>query len=109
MLNARNILNVTFEEAIEKIRGMCRSEMVVRFCYRNNEDEEVAVKSIKASALYKDWYGDCDICPANDTKIRHLHILLNPTCTALDITDDVTFEQFMDALEDVAVGHKHST
>lgn len=109
MLNARNTLNVTFDEAIEKIRSMRRAEIVVRFHYRNNEDEEIAVKSIKASALYRDWYGECDICPANDTKIYHLHILMNPACTALDISDDVSFERFMDALEEVTVGHKYNS
>lgn len=109
MPNARNVLNVTFGEAVEKIRGMRRAEMVVRFRYQNNEEEEIAVKSIKASALYKDWYGECNICPANDTKIHHLHILMNPACTALDINDDVSFERFMDALEEVTVGHKYNS
>ena len=109
MPNARKILNVSFEEAIEKIRGMRRADMVVRFRYRNYDDEEVEVKSIKVSALYKDWYNDCNVCPANDTSISHIHILLNPVCTALDINDDVSFEQFMDALEEVTVGHKYKS
>lgn len=108
MPNARNILKVSFEEAVEKIRGVRRAEIVVRFRYRNYDDEEVAVKSIKLSVLYKDWYNDCNICPANDTPISHLHILLNQTCTALDIDDDITFEIFMNAVEEVTVGHKHS-
>lgn len=107
MLNARNTLTVTLEEAVEKIRGNRRAEMIVRFRYRNNDDEEVRVKSLKASALYKDWYNDCNICPANDAQISHLHILLNPTCTALDITGDVTFEQLMDTIEAVTVGRKY--
>ena len=104
---ARTTLKMTFEEAAAKIRGIRRAEMVIRFRYRNNDDEEVNVKSLKVSALYKDWYKDCNICPANDTQISHLHILLNQTCTALDITDDVTFEQLMDTIEAVTVGHKH--
>ena len=108
MPNARNVLNVTFGEAVEKIRGMRRSEMVVRFRYRNNDDKEVSVKSLKVSVLYKDWYNDCNICPANDAKISHLHILLNPVCTALDVEGDITFEQLMDALEEVTVGHGYS-
>ena len=107
MPNARDVLKVTFEEAAEKIRGLCRAEMVVRFRYRNNDDEEVKVKSLKVSALYKDWYNDCNICPANDVQISHLHILLNPTCTALDVTSDVTVEQLMETLEAVTVGHKY--
>lgn len=67
MPNARNTLKVTFAEATEKIRGIRKSEMVVRFRYQNNDNEEVRVKSLKVSALYKDWYNDCNICPANDT------------------------------------------
>jgi len=51
MPNARNILNVTFEEATEKIRGMRRAEVVVRFHYQNNDDEEVIVKPIRSSTL----------------------------------------------------------
>ena len=109
MPNARNIMNVSFEEAIEKIRGVRRAEMVVRFSYRNYDNEEIVVKSIKLSALYKDWYNDCNLCPANDFLISHLHILLNQTCTALDINEDVTFERFMDAVENVTVGHKFNT
>ena len=107
MPNARNTQNVTFKEAVEKLRGIRRAELVVRFRYRNCDDKEVAVKSVKASSLYKDWYGNCNICPANDTVIRRLHILINPSCTALDVTDAVTFEQLMDALETAAVGHAH--
>lgn len=107
MPNARNTLIVTFEDAAEKLRGIRKSEMVVRFCYRNNDDQEVSVKSLKMSALYKDWYNNCNICPANDTPITHLHILLNQTCTALDITGDVTFEQLMNMVEDVTVGFKY--
>lgn len=107
MLNARNVLKVTFEEVAEKIRGKRRAEMVVSFRYLNCDGEEVRVKSLKVSALYKDWYTDCNICPANDAHISHLHILLNPTCTALDITCDVTFEQLMDTIEAVTVGHKY--
>ena len=106
MPNARHTLKVTFEEATEKIRGIRKSEMVVRFRYRNNNDEEVSVKSLKASALYKDWYNNCNICPANDAPLSHLHILLNPICTALDVTGEVTFEQLMDMIEEVTVGHK---
>ena len=107
MPNAKNVLKVTFEEAMEKVRGVQRGGLVVRFRYRNCDDEEVIVKSIRASALYKDWYGDCNICPANDAVVTRLRILINPSCTALDITHDVVFERFMDTLEAVTVGWKH--
>lgn len=107
MPNARNVLNVTFEEAIKKIRGNRRAEMIVRFRYRNSDDEEVRVKSLRVSALFKDWYSDCNYCPANDTPINHLHILLNQTCTALKITDIVTFEQLMDTIEEVTLGRQY--
>lgn len=107
MPNARTMLNVTFEEATEKIRGMSRSQMIVRFRYRNYDDVEVKVKSLKVAALYKDWYNDCNICPANDALVSHLHFLLNPICTALDVTGDVTFGQLMDTIEAVTVGHKY--
>lgn len=107
MPNARNTLKVTFEEATEKFRGMRRAEMIVRFRYRNYDDEEVRVKSLKVSALYKDWYNDCNFCPPNDAQISHLHILLNPICTALDVTGDVTFGHLMNTIEDVTVGHKY--
>lgn len=107
MLKAKNTLNVTFEEATEKIRGVCKSKMVIRFGYRNNDNKEVRVKSLKVSALYKDWYNDCNICPANDTQIDHLHILLNQTCTALDIAGELTFGQLMDTIEDVTAGYKY--
>lgn len=107
MTNASKLLKVSFAEATDKIRGIRRAEMVVRFRYRNNNDEEVRVKSLRVSALYKDWYNDCNICPANDTHISNLHILLTSTCTALDIISDVTFEQLMDTIEAVTVGRKH--
>lgn len=108
MPNARNILNVTFKEAVEKIRGVRKAEMVVRFRYLNYDNEEVVVKSIKLSKLYKDWYNECNICPANDTPISHLRILLNQTCTALDINENITFENLMNAVEEVTAGYKYN-
>ena len=95
---------VTFHDAVESIRGMSRAKMIVRFCYYNAEGKKIKVSPRKASALYRDWYGECNICPANDAVISQLHILMNPTCTALDVTEDVTFEQLMDAIEEETVG-----
>lgn len=109
MLLAEKIMRVTFHDAVESIRGMPRAKMIVRFCYYNAEGKRIKVKARKASALYRDWYGECNICPANDAIITRLHILMNPTCTALDITEDVTFEQLMDAIEEVTVGFKPET
>ena len=106
MLCAKNVSSVTFDDAVENIRGMRRAEIIVRFCYDNEEGEKAKVKSMKASALYRDWYGECDVCPANDAVISQLHILMNPTCTALDINEDITFERLMDAIERVTVGYK---
>lgn len=106
MPNAKTTLTVSFEEAMEKIKGFRRSELVIRFRYNNAEDKPVAVRARKVSTLFADWYGDCAHCPPNDTTVRKVHILINPLCTALDIAEDVVFEQLMDRIEDVTTGHK---
>lgn len=106
MRKASNTLNVSFEEAVEKMRGFRRAELIIRYRFTNADNATVDVKSMKASALYKDWYGNCNFCPSNDTYINHLHILL-PTHVALDIAHDVQFECLLNALEEVTVGHKH--
>lgn len=108
MRNANKILSVTFNEAIEMLRGFRRAELIIRYRFNNVDDATVNVKSMKVSALYKDWYGECHFCPSNDTLINRLHILL-PTHVALDITHDVEFGRLMDALEEVTVGRKHHT
>ena len=108
MSYAKNTLNVNFKEAVQEMRGFRRSEMIIRFRYQNDFGEEGIVKSLNASALYKDWYHNRDICPADDVHISHLHILL-PTCVALDVTDKVTFERLMNAIEDVTVGRIYYT
>lgn len=105
MPKAKNTLQVSFESAIEKIRGHRRAEIVVRFCYQNDANEKIAVKSIRASSLLKDWYDECNLCPANDAVINRLHILLNSSCTALDVTEEVLFGQLMDTIEAVTAGH----
>lgn len=104
-MRAKNVLDIAFNDVIEKNRGFRRAEIIIRFCYYNAEGKKVKVKSMKASALYRDWYGECIVCPPNDARISQLHILVNPICTALDIKEDVTFEQLMNVLEEVTVGH----
>ena len=107
MPNARTVVSATFQDAIEMMRGVRRSNLIIRFAYRNYEDDDVNVKSTKASTLYRDWYSECNICPPNDTDIYRLHILISPICTAIDIKEPVHFEQLMDSLEEVTVGHPH--
>lgn len=107
MRNASKTLSVTFDEAIEMLHGFRRAELIVRYFFINSDGAVVRVKSMKASALYKDWYGECNYCPSNDTYVSHLHILL-PTHIALDVKHDVRFERLMNVLEKVAVGHKHT-
>ncbi len=106
MAKANKVLSVTFDDAIEMLRGFRRAELVIRYHFNNVDDVTVNVKSMKFSALYRDWYGECHFCPSNDTLINHLHILL-PTHVALDITHDVEFGCLMNALEEVTVGHKN--
>ena len=107
MLNARKRLNVTFEEAMARIKGYRRSELIICYQYLNVDDEMVAMKSLKVSTLLKDWYDECNFCPANDTDVSKVHILIHPICTALDISENVPFGQLMNAIEGVTVGRKY--
>lgn len=107
MPKARNSFNVTLQEAMEKIKAHRRSELIIRYRYLNAVDRMVTVRSLKVSTLFKDWYNECNFCPANDTAVSNVHILINPTCTALDISEDVLFGQLMDMIAAVTVGHKY--
>lgn len=104
-MNASCVKSVPFEEAVVMISGLRRAEIVVRFKFMNADDKPVSMKSMKLSALYRDWYGECAFCPSNDACINGLHILL-PTHVALDINESVPFGKFMDAVESVTKGWK---
>lgn len=49
------VLNLPFEEAAKMMKGLCRSELVIRFSYINCEGKIILVRSCKASMLYRDW------------------------------------------------------
>lgn len=97
------VLNLPFEEAAKRMKGLCRSELVIRFSYINCEGKIISVRSCKASMLYRDWYGACNVCPPNDACISSLHILF-PNKTAADIQDTIRFDKLMDTIESVTKG-----
>ena len=107
MPNARTRLTVTFEEAMERSKGYRRSELMIRYQFLNVYYEMVVVKSLKVSTLFKDWYDECNFCPANDTPASKVHILINPDCTALDISEDVPFGHLMERIEEITTGHMY--
>lgn len=106
MRYAQTSKQVAFNEAVKLMKGIPRSNLVMGYRYINNWGEEISRRSAKVSAIYRDWYGECNYCPSNDTVVTHLHILL-PTQVALDVVEEVQFGNLMDAIEEVTVGHKH--
>lgn len=106
MRYAQTVKQASFSEAVSLMKGIPRSNLVMGYHYTNDWGEEVTMRSTKVSAIYRDWYGECDFCPPNDAEVTHLHILL-PKQVALDVVGDVQFGILMDAIEQVTVGHKH--
>lgn len=106
MRYAKTVKQVTFNEAIALMKGVPRSNLVMGYRYINNWSEEISRRSTKVSAIYRDWYGECDYCPPNDAVVTHLHILL-PTQVALNVAEEVPFGNLMDAIEAITAGRKH--
>lgn len=44
------------------------------------------------------WYGDCDFCPSNDTKVHNLRVTDGTTIIKPTI-GDLDFEELMDCVE----------
>lgn len=106
MRYAQTTKQVTFNEAISLVRGIPRSRLAMGYSYINDSEKKVVMRSTRVSAIYRDWYGECDYCPSNDAVVTHLHILL-PTQVALDVIGEVPFGNLMDAIEAVTIGRKH--
>lgn len=64
---------------------------------RNADGKEVQVAPISATALCEDWYGNCNICPANDAPVYDLCILF-PDNLECNVAGNITFEEVMSAL-----------
>ena len=59
-----------------------------------------APRPSKLSALYKDWYGECNVCPPNDAKITNVNMRTDVGKRRFDLLDTgLEFGDFMDTLE----------
>lgn len=106
MRNAQVTKQVTFDEAIRLMEGIRRSNLVMGYRFINYANDECFIRPTKVSAIYRDWYWECDCCPPNDTVVTHLHILL-PSHVALDVVESVQFGTLMEAIEEFTVGSKY--
>ena len=106
MRNAQTTKQVTFDEAIRLMEGIRRSNLVMGYHFINYANDECIIRPTKVSAIYRDWYWECDCCPPNDTVVTHLHILL-PSHVALDVVEYVKFGTLMEAIEEFTVGSKY--
>lgn len=90
---------VSFVDAVVGSKGREPSKVWVRFSYHNVDGQRVHQKDIRLSILYKDWYGECEHCPSNDTKITELHIRTADGAKFSVADAGLEFGDFMDTLE----------
>lgn len=103
---AQNVIRVYFKDVIEYIAGVPKSMIVMRYQFLNECGQTTTIRSTKVSEVYKDWYGECNLCPNNDTIIKNVYILL-PNHTALDVIDEAEFGVLMDAIENFTTGRNY--
>lgn len=103
MSNVRTTQKVSFNEAIAQMKNMLRGAVSMKYQYTNEDGKKVSVPTQKVSTIYGDWYGECNYCPANDTMVSHIHLLL-PTNVTLEVEGEVPFGDLMDAIEENTVG-----
>lgn len=90
---------VSFMDAVNSIKGRIPSRVWVRFCFINTMGDKVRQKDIRLNVLYKDWYGECEHCPANDTPITDVHVRTEDGVKLSLADTGIKFGDFMDTLE----------
>lgn len=93
-------MNVSLDEAIRGCKPSTPAQVWVGFTFVNDLGVLVKQKQVKLSALYKDWYGECNVCPPNDAKITNVNMRTDVGQRRFDLLDTgLEFGDFMDTLE----------
>lgn len=94
-------MKVDLENAIQGCMLSTPGRVWIGFTFENDIGKRVKQKQVRLSALYKDWYGECDMCPPNDAKITNVNMRTDVSKHRFDIlAEDLEFGDFMDILEE---------
>lgn len=96
-MEKRRIRDIGLGQTADMIHDAGIDGVNLSFRTHNADGKEVPVAPISATALIEDWYGDCNICPANDAPVYDLCILF-PDNLELNVVGNITFEELMSAL-----------
>lgn len=93
-------MRVDLKTAIQGCKDVTPSLVWIGFEYVNDDGARIKRRQVRLGRLYRDWYGECDLCPSNDTVIASVNMRTDVTCRKFDVADtDLTFGDFMDELE----------
>ena len=94
------VTETTMPDAIERIRQLLPGQVKAKFKWFNVDGKLIQQPAITLVKLYRDWYGDCELCPENDSTLMDL-VLHLPGNKLLAIEQDspVVFGELMDLLE----------
>lgn len=93
-------MKVDLKTAIQGCKNVTPSQVWIGFEYVNDAGVRIKQRQVKLCRLYKDWYGECDLCPSNDTGITLVRMRTDVTHMKFDVTDtELKFGDFMDEIE----------
>ena len=93
-------METNLEDAIQGCKPATPNKVWIGFAFVNDAGVRVRQRQVRLSVLYKDWYGECSMCPPNDAVITSVNMRTDVGKLRFDLPDgDLQFGAFMDALE----------
>jgi len=100
------VTEITMPDAIERIRQLLPGQVKAKFKWFNVDGKLIQQPAVTLVKLYRDWYGDCELCPENDSTLMDLvsHLPGNKLL-AIEQDSPVVFGELMDLLESTMSFH----
>ena len=93
-------MNANLKTAIQGCKNVTPNQVWIGFEYVNDDGIRIKQRQVRLCRLYKDWYGECALCPSNDTEIISVRMRTDITRMKFDVTDTgLKIGDFMDELE----------
>ena len=94
------VASATLPEALEKVRAFPPAQVTAKFKWFNLDGKLIRRPATTLTMLYRNWYGECEVCPENGSELMDLEFHL-PGNKLLAIKQDapVAFGELMDLLE----------
>lgn len=91
-------MKFTLCDTIKQCRVCTPSTIKIEFSFVNMDEVEIEYK-VTMLELYKDWWGECDLCPPNDTELSTL-IFYTPGGYLFNVdVNGLSFEELMESIQ----------